>query len=77
MQAKIEKIILEIRPDLEENIDNLIEEIDSIDIANIIASLEQIFDIEIPIYEISPENFTNISSIEELINSIRNHKHEN
>lgn len=74
MQVQIKQLIYEIRPDLEEHAGNLLEEIDSIDIANLIALLEQTFNIEIPIYTVMPENFQDIASIENFIKTLKESK---
>lgn len=74
MQIQIKQLIHEIRPDLEEHVGNLLEEIDSIDIANLIALLEQTFNIEIPIYTVMPENFQDTASIENFIKTLKENK---
>ncbi len=74
MQVQIKQLIHEIRPDLEEHVGNLLEEIDSIDIANLIALLEQTFNVEIPIYTVMPENFRDIASVENFIRTLKESK---
>lgn len=74
MQTQIMQLIHEIRPDLEETTDNLLKEVDSIDIANLIALLEQTFNVEIPIHTVMPENFKDTTSIEDFIKTLKENK---
>lgn len=71
MQSSIKQIIEEIRPDIDPEAQNLLEEIDSFDIVTIIASIEEKFSVKIPAEKILPEYFHNISSIISLINEIK------
>ena len=70
MREMIINLLHEITPDItgDETI-NLVEDgvIDSFDIANLVTSLEEAFDIEIDGEDIVPENFYNIMTIERLI----------
>ncbi|RDU72149.1 phosphopantetheine-binding protein [Helicobacter brantae] len=71
MQNSIKQIIEEIRPDINPEAQNLLEEIDSFDIVTIIASIEDKFSIKIPAEKILPEYFHDISSIISLINEVK------
>lgn len=71
MQSSIKQIIEEIRPDINPEAQNLLEEIDSFDIVTIIASIEEKFSVKIPAEKILPEHFHNIPSIISLINEIK------
>lgn len=71
MHTTIKQIVEEIRPDINSDTLNLLEEIDSFDIVTIIASIEENFSIKIPAEKVIPENFQNINSIISLIEEIR------
>lgn len=68
------KILNEFRPDID-FISNqrLIEDgiLDSLDIVNIVAELDAEFDIEIPVEEITPENFNSAAAIKKLVDGLR------
>lgn len=70
MNAKIEEILLEcgIDKDKIHSNDFLSEDIlDSLTMAEIIITIEDVFQTEIDVEEIIPENFVNISTISALI----------
>ena len=46
--------------------------IDSFDIINLVASIDQTFNISVPGVEITPENFTNLDSIIKLLEKLNN-----
>lgn len=71
MQQIIKSSINEIRPDIDISDTNLLTQIDSIDIANLIALLEERFLIEIPPLDILPENFESVIAIENFIKSLK------
>ena len=45
--------------------------LDSLDVVNIISDISDAYNIEIPVEDIIPENFDSISSIQKLIDRIR------
>lgn len=68
------KILNEFRPDIDFIINQrLIEDgiLDSLDIVNIVAELDAEFDIEIPVEEITPENFNSAAAIKKLVDGLR------
>jgi D-alanine--poly(phosphoribitol) ligase subunit 2 len=68
------KILNEFRPDLDfKNSERLIDDglLDSLDIVNIVAELDSEFDIEIPVEEITPENFNSVSAINRLVDRLK------
>lgn len=71
MQQIIKSSINEIRPDIDISDINLLTQIDSIDIANLIALLEERFLIEISPLDILPENFESVIAIENFIKSLK------
>ena len=74
MREKILALLQELNPDIvDDDSVNLVENeiIDSFDIANIVARMEEEFEIEIDGEDILPENFFNLNTMEELI-----HKYE-
>lgn len=69
------KILNEFRPDIDfVNNTALIDEglLDSLDIINIISELDFKFDIEIPVEEITPENFNSAKAMLQLIDRLKN-----
>lgn len=72
MEEKIWQLLREINEDIPQNYEiGLIEEgyIDSFAIVNIVASLEEEFNIELEAEDIIPENFYSIHSIAMMVNS--------
>lgn len=72
MEEKIWQLLREINEDIPQNYEiGLIEEgyIDSFAIVNLVASLEEEFNIELEAEDIIPENFYNIQSIAVMVNS--------
>lgn len=71
MEEKIWQLLREINEDIPQNYEiGLIEEgyIDSFAIVNLVASLEEEFNIELEAEDIIPENFYNIQSIAVMVN---------
>ncbi len=70
---KIEKILKEIRPDIDVNNQNLIEEgfLDSFDIVTLVSELISEFEIELSVEDILPENFHSVEAIYQLVQSKR------
>lgn len=69
------KVLNEFRPDIDfVNNTALIDEglLDSLDIINIISELDFKFDIEIPVEEITPENFNSAKAMLQLIDRLKN-----
>ncbi len=66
---KIIKILTEIRPDFDfENSENFLEDgYDSFDLMTFVAALEKKFGVKIKGTEIIPENFCNLTAIENLL----------
>lgn len=63
-------LLQEIRPDVDfENETALIDEgiLDSFDVVSIISELDDLYDVQIRISELDPENFNSLESIKELI----------
>ena len=72
MEEKIWQLLREINEDIPQNYEiGLIEGgyIDSFAIVNLVASLEEEFNIELEAEDIIPENFYNIQSIAMMVNS--------
>ena len=68
------KILNEFRPDIDfQSSERLIDDglLDSLDIVNIVAELDSEFDIEIPVEEITPENFNSVSAINRLVDRLK------
>ena len=71
---EILKILKDFRPDIDfQSKKNLIDEgiLDSLDIVNIISEFDSEFDIEIPVEEITPENFNSVQAMKELIERLK------
>ena len=72
--GEILKILKDFRPDIDfQSKNNLIDEglLDSLDIVNIISEFDSEFDIEIPVEEITPENFNSVQAMKELIERLK------
>lgn len=70
MEEKVLKLLKEINEDITDDIDKDILAdgiIDSFDIANIVAELEEEFAIEIDAEDIIPENFSTVRAMVELV----------
>ena len=68
------KILNEFRPDINfQSSERLIDDglLDSLDIVNIVAELDSEFDIEIPVEEITPEDFNSVSAINRLVDRLK------
>lgn len=69
------ELLEEVKPGVEfESSQNMIEEglIDSFDMINIIANINEKFDIDFSVAEIIPENFETVKSLYEAIERIKN-----
>lgn len=68
---KIEEILKGIRPDIDLNGKNFVEEgaLDSFDIVSLVSELIQEFDVDINVEDIIPDNFNSVESIYNLIES--------
>ncbi len=68
------KLLKEVRPDVDfENEKELIDDgiLDSMDIVSIISSIDDVFDVQIRITELDPENFNSIENLWNLIESLK------
>ena len=71
---EIIKILKQFRPDIDfENQKNLIGDglLDSLDIVSIVSEFDSEFDIEIPVEEMTPENFNSVQAMKELIERLK------
>ncbi|TDJ85176.1 acyl carrier protein [Campylobacter volucris] len=71
---KIKQLFINIeRPDIDENTTNLVSDdiIDSVDIMNLVAEIENTFKKKLDISLISPENFEDFQSIKNMIENIK------
>ena len=69
-KAKLLNALNEVRDDVDfENEQALVDDglIDSLDLTQIIAALDEAFDIHIPAGEIEPENFNNIEAMLDMV----------
>lgn len=74
MEEKILEILKEFRPDVQvKDRENLIDGgvLDSLDIVNIVAEMESVFDVSIPVEEIIPENFNSVPAMEKMISRLQ------
>lgn len=72
---KLLEILENIKPGVDfKNSKNMIEEglIDSFDIVTIIANINEVFDIEFGVEELTPENFATVKTLYETIERIKN-----
>lgn len=72
---QLEKILQEIRPDIDfEQEKSLIDNgiLDSFDIISIVGELNTEFDIEINVEDLLPENFNSMEAMYELIQKLKN-----
>ena len=69
MKEKIFELLSDIRDDVDENCENLIDGgiLSSLDIIQLIGALDDEFDISIPATEIVPANFNSIAAMEEML----------
>lgn len=68
---KILEILADIRPDIDFEQEKLLVEeglLDSFDIVSIISELNDVFDINIRVNDLKPENFNSVEAIEALVN---------
>lgn len=71
---EIIEILKQFRPDIDfENQKNLIGDglLDSLDIVSIVSEFDSEFDIEIPVEEITPENFNSVQAMNGLIERLK------
>lgn len=74
MKDRIKEIIEDVRPDIEYNEDSLLIDeglIDSFDAVNLVLDLNEEFNINIGVEEVTPENFNTVDSIEKLVERLR------
>jgi acyl carrier protein len=74
---KLLAILKDIRPDVDfENETRLIDNgiLDSFDVVSIISEIDDVFDVQIRISELEPENFNSVESIWNLINILKNNE---
>lgn len=74
MMEELLNILKEFRPDIEfEKQTNLIADglLDSLDIVNIISEMDSAFDIEIPVEEVTPENFASVQAMWALVQRVK------
>ncbi len=73
MEDQIRKILLEIKPDLDTDCQELISlgELDSFDVVMLVQELEETFNIKIPVSKVLLENFESVENIAKLIDSIK------
>lgn len=70
---EIIRILKEVRPDLDfDTQTGLIENglLDSLDLVNLVSEFDSEFGIEIPVEEITPENFDSIEAMKKLIDRL-------
>ncbi|MCH5213847.1 MAG: acyl carrier protein [Muribaculaceae bacterium] len=71
---KLLELLQSVRPDIDfENEKSLIDDgiLDSFDIVSIISEIDDVFDVQIRIAELDPDNFNSIESIQALIDSLK------
>lgn len=70
---RIEKILKEIRPDIDLKCEALVDEgvLDSFDIVTLVSELINEFDIEINVEDIIPENFNSVETIYNLVERLK------
>ena len=71
---KVLEILQEIRPDVDFiNEKKLIDDdvLDSFDIISIVGELNDVFDIEIDVEDLEPDNFNSVEAMYELINKLK------
>ena len=71
---EIIRILKDVRPDLDFRTQTgLIENglLDSLDIVSLVSEFDSAFGIEIPVEEITPENFNSVEAMEKLIDRLR------
>lgn len=68
------KLLRDIRPDVDfENETELIDDgiLDSMDVVSIISAIDDVFDVQIRITELDPENFNSIENLWTLVQSLK------
>lgn len=71
---EILNILKEFRPDVDvRGREDLIDGglLDSLDIVNIVAEFESVFDVSIPVEEIVPENFNSVEAMQKMIDRLK------
>jgi D-alanine--poly(phosphoribitol) ligase subunit 2 len=74
MEEQILNILKEFRPDVDpRGREDLIDGglLDSLDIVNIVAEFESVFDVSIPVEEIVPENFNSAGAMVKMIDRLK------
>lgn len=70
---KVIEILKKVNPRIVENMDDIVSGgmLDSIELVEIVSEIEEVFEIEIPIEDISPENFNSVEAIQKMIEKLR------
>lgn len=70
---KLIEILKKVNPRISENMDDIVSGgmLDSIELVEIVSEIEEVFEIEIPIEDISPENFNSVEAIQKMIEKLR------
>lgn len=74
MRDELIEILEQIRPDVDfENEDNLITDgiLDSIDVVSLVGEIDEEFDVQIHVEDLTPDNFNSVDAIIALINRIQ------
>lgn len=70
---KVIEILKKVNPRIVENMDDIVSGgiLDSIELVEIVSEIEEVFEIEIPIEDITPENFNSVEAIQKMIEKLR------
>ncbi len=74
MRDELIEILEEIRPDVDfENEENLITDgiLDSIDVVSLVGEIDEAFDVQIHVEDLTPDNFNSVDAIIALIEKIQ------
>lgn len=74
MRDELIEILEEIRPDVDfENEENLITDgiLDSIDVVSLVGEIDEAFDVQIHVEDLTPDNFNSVDAIIALIERIQ------